>query len=66
LHLVGDLDDKVCAVALVVLGGDEVEEADKAKSQVLCLGVLQTLKNDLHDHDKVVLKGSPSEIEVRQ
>ena len=65
MHLVGDLDDKVRAVALVVQCRDEVEEADEAHSQVLCLGVLQTLKNNLHDHDKVVLKGSSKESEVR-
>lgn len=65
MHLVGDLDNKVRAVALIVLCRDEVEETDKAHGQVLCLGVLQTLENDLHNHDKVVLKGSSKESEVR-
>lgn len=59
MDFVGDLDDKVGAVALVVVCRNKVEEADESKGQVFCLGVLQSSKNDLHDRDKVLLQDVP-------
>ena len=61
LNLLRHLHDEVGAVPLVVVGGNEMEEADEAKREVLGLGVLQTLQNDLHDRNKVLLQSSPAQ-----
>jgi hypothetical protein len=65
LDFIGDLDEEIGTVTLVVVGRDEVEEANKSESQVLGLRILQTLKNNLHDHFEVVLKSGPGENSVR-
>lgn len=56
LHLLRLLHDEIGTVALVIVGGHAVVEPDKADRQILCLGVLQTLQNNLHDHDEILLQ----------
>lgn len=58
LDLFTDLLDGVRTVAFVVMGSEEVVESDKSKRQVFGLGVLQTLKNNLHNLDEVRLQSS--------
>jgi hypothetical protein len=64
LNLVCDIDEEVGAVALIVMCRDKVEETDKAHGEVLSLGTLQALKNDLHDHNEVVLEGRSGQMLV--
>lgn len=56
LDLFTDLLDGVWTVPLVVMGSQEVVEPDESQRQVFGLGVLQTLKNDLHNLDEVRLQ----------
>jgi hypothetical protein len=56
LDLFTDLLDSVRAVSLVVMSSQEVIEPDESKGQVLSLGVLQTLENDLHNLDEIWLQ----------
>lgn len=58
LHLFGNLHDEVRVIALVTVGSDKVVEPDKANSQIFGLGVLQTLHDDLHNRDEVLLQRS--------
>jgi hypothetical protein len=55
LNLFTDLLDGVWIVSLVVMSSQEVVEPNKSNRQVFGLGVLQTLKNNLHDLDEIGL-----------
>lgn len=57
LDLFTDLLDGVRTVSLVVMSSQEVIEPDESKGQVLGFGVLQTLKNNLHNLDEIRLQG---------
>lgn len=59
LHLLGNLHDEVGVITLVIVGSYEVIEPNESNRQSLGLGVLQTLHDDLHDGNKVLLQSSP-------
>lgn len=56
LDLFTNLLDGVRTVSLVVMGSQEVVKPDESKRQVLGLGILQALKDNLHDLDEVRLQ----------
>jgi hypothetical protein len=55
LDFICNLDKVVRTIALVVMSGDEVIEADKSESEMLGLGVLKAGEDDLHDRNEVLL-----------
>lgn len=56
LDFIRDLDKVIRTIALVVMSGDEVIEADKSESEMLGLGVLKTSEDNLHDRHEVLLQ----------
>ena len=56
LHFICDLNEEIGAVALLIMGRNEMVESDKSASEIFCLRILEASKNDLHDRDKVLLQ----------
>lgn len=54
------LHDEVGVVSLIIVSSDKVEESNKSKRKVFGLRVLQTLQDDLHDRNEVLLQRSPA------
>jgi hypothetical protein len=55
LDVVRNLDEKVGAVASIVVSRDKMVESNKSKRKVFCLGILKAGKYDLHDGYKILL-----------
>lgn len=64
LNLVCNLDEKVCAVTLIIPSRNKVVETNESQLQDLGLGVLQTSQNNLHDGDKVLFQSIATKISL--
>lgn len=62
LHLLSDLDKEIRTVSFLIMGRDEVVEADETQSEILRLRVLQTCQDNLHNGDKVLLQNVPKHL----
>lgn len=49
LHFICDLNEEIGAVALLIVGRNEVVESDKSASEIFRFRILEASKNDLHD-----------------
>jgi hypothetical protein len=56
LNFVGDLDEKVSTVPLVIPSRNKVVEANESQLKSFSLGVLKTCKDNLHDGNKILFQ----------